>query len=87
MITTRDMERLLSLHAQVYNIVIIDTPTILNDTVLAFLDASDAILHLADLRLDHDPQQPGDGRTFAGDWLRGRQVSATCSTGPTRRAA
>ncbi len=46
MITTRDLDKVLSLLKRVYNIVIIDTPSLLNDAVLAFLDASDAILHL-----------------------------------------
>jgi len=46
MITTRDIDKMLSLLKRVYNIVIIDTPTTLNDAVLAFFDASDAILHL-----------------------------------------
>jgi pilus assembly protein CpaE len=46
MITTRDLEKMLSLLRRVYNIVIIDTPTAVNDTVLAFLDSSDAILQI-----------------------------------------
>jgi pilus assembly protein CpaE len=46
MVTTRDLEKVLSILKRVYNIVIIDTPTYLNDSVLAYLDASDAILHV-----------------------------------------
>jgi pilus assembly protein CpaE len=46
MVTTRDLEKVLSLLKRVYNIVIIDTPTTLNDSVLAYLDASDGILHV-----------------------------------------
>ena len=46
MITTRDLDKALSLLKRVYNIVIIDTPTSINDSVLAFLDASDSILHI-----------------------------------------
>ncbi len=46
MVTTRDLEKVLSLLKRVYNIVIIDTPTTLNDSVLAYLDASDGILHI-----------------------------------------
>jgi pilus assembly protein CpaE len=46
MITTRDLEKVLSLLKRVYNIVIIDTPTQLSDSVLAYLDASDGILHV-----------------------------------------
>jgi pilus assembly protein CpaE len=46
MVTTRDLEKALSLLKRVYNIVIIDTPTTLNDSVLAYLDASDGILHV-----------------------------------------
>jgi len=46
MITTRDLDKALSLLKRIYNIVIIDTPTTLNDAVLAFLDASDSILQI-----------------------------------------
>lgn len=46
MVTVRDVEKALSLLKRVYNIVIIDTPTMVNDMTLAFLDSSDAILHL-----------------------------------------
>ena len=46
MVTTRDLEKVLSILKRVYNIVIIDTPTYLNDSVLAYLDASDSILHV-----------------------------------------
>jgi pilus assembly protein CpaE len=46
MVTVRDVEKTLSLLRRVYNLVIIDTPTTLNDLVLAFFDASDAIIHL-----------------------------------------
>ena len=46
MVTVRDMEKALSLLKRVYNVVIIDTPTSVNDMVLAFFDNSDVILHL-----------------------------------------
>ncbi|MCY7417464.1 MAG: response regulator [Chloroflexi bacterium] len=46
MVTVRDMEKTLSLLKRVYNVVIIDTPTVVNDMVLAYFDASDVIIHL-----------------------------------------
>jgi pilus assembly protein CpaE len=46
MVTTRDVEKVLSLLRRVYNVVIIDTPTAVNDSVMAFLDSSDAILEI-----------------------------------------
>lgn len=44
MVTIRDVEKALSLLRQVYNLVIIDTPTTVTDMTLAFFDACDAIL-------------------------------------------
>ena len=46
MVTTRDLEKALSLLRRVYNVVIIDTPTYINDTVLAFFDASDGVIEI-----------------------------------------
>ena len=46
MVTVRDMEKTLSLLKRVYNVVVIDTPTLVNDMVLAFFDASDVIIEL-----------------------------------------
>ena len=46
MVTTRDLENALSLLRRVYNVVIIDTPTYINDTVLAFFDASDGVIEI-----------------------------------------
>jgi pilus assembly protein CpaE len=46
MITTRDVEKVLSLLRRVYNVVVIDTPTSVNDPVMAFLDGSDGILEV-----------------------------------------
>ncbi len=46
MVTTRDVEKVLSLLRQVYRVIIIDTPASLSEVVLAFLDASDAILEV-----------------------------------------
>lgn len=46
MVTTRDIEKALSLLRRVYNVVIIDTPTHINDAVLAFFDASDGIIEI-----------------------------------------
>jgi pilus assembly protein CpaE len=46
MITTRDLDKTLSLLKRVYNVIVIDTPTTLNDAVLEFLDASDTVLNV-----------------------------------------
>lgn len=46
MVTVRDMEKTLSLLKRVYNVVVIDTPTVVNDMVLAFFDASDVIVEV-----------------------------------------
>lgn len=46
MITPRDVERLLSLMRRVYNVVIIDTATAVDDMVLAYLDASDLLVQV-----------------------------------------
>lgn len=46
MITTRDLDKTLSLLKRLYNVIVIDTTTTLNDAVLQFLDASDVILNV-----------------------------------------
>jgi pilus assembly protein CpaE len=46
MITARDLDKAISLLKRIYNIILIDTPTSLNDAVLEFLDASDIILNV-----------------------------------------
>jgi len=46
MVTPRDIERLLSLMRKIYNVVIIDTPTTVDDMVLAYLDNSDALIQV-----------------------------------------
>ncbi len=46
MITAKDLERLLSLMRKMYNVVIIDTSSAVDDTLLAFLDASDCLLEV-----------------------------------------
>ncbi len=46
MITVRDLERLISLMRKVYNVVIIDTATTVDDTLLAYLDASDEMIQV-----------------------------------------
>jgi pilus assembly protein CpaE len=46
MITTRDVEKVLSLLRQIYEFVIIDTRAALSDDVLVFLDAADLILQV-----------------------------------------
>jgi Flp pilus assembly CpaE family ATPase len=46
MVTVRDLERLISLMRKVYNVVIIDTATTVDDTLLAYLDASDEIIQV-----------------------------------------
>jgi pilus assembly protein CpaE len=46
MVTTRDVEKVLSLLRQLYEFVVIDTRAGLSDDVLVFLDASDVILQV-----------------------------------------
>lgn len=46
MITARDIEKLLLLLRRVYNVVIVDTPSAVNDVVLAFFDHSDQVIQL-----------------------------------------
>ena len=46
MVTTRDIEKALSIIRQVYEVIIVDTRASLSDDVLAFLDASDMILEV-----------------------------------------
>jgi pilus assembly protein CpaE len=46
MVTVRDLEKTLSLLRRVYEVVIVDTPAVVNDINLAFLDASDTILEI-----------------------------------------
>jgi pilus assembly protein CpaE len=46
MITTRDLDKTLSILKRVYNVIVIDTPPTLNDAVLEFLDASDTVLNI-----------------------------------------
>ena len=52
MVTPRDIERLLSLMRKIYNVVIIDTATTVDDTVLAYLDNSDGARPGRDQRVD-----------------------------------
>ncbi|MDP8905277.1 MAG: response regulator [Chloroflexota bacterium] len=46
MITVRDVEKVLSLLRRLYNVVIVDTPTTVNDHTLAFFDAADQIIQV-----------------------------------------
>jgi pilus assembly protein CpaE len=46
MVTTRDIEKCLSLLRRLYDVVVIDTPSHIDDTVLAFFDGSDAIIQV-----------------------------------------
>jgi pilus assembly protein CpaE len=46
MVTVRDLEKTLSLLRRVYEVVIVDTPAVVSDVNLAFLDASDTILEV-----------------------------------------
>ena len=46
MVTVRDLEKVLSMMRRVYNIVVIDTPTMLTETVLACLDTCDGIINI-----------------------------------------
>ena len=46
MVTTRDLDKTISLLRRVYEVVVVDTPAVVNDVNLAFLDASDTILEI-----------------------------------------
>lgn len=46
MVTTRDIDKTLSLLRRIYQTVIIDTPTAIGDVTLSLLDASDTILEI-----------------------------------------
>ena len=46
MVTTRDIDKILSLLRRVYSAIVIDTPAMVNDVNLAFLDASDTIVEM-----------------------------------------
>ena len=46
MVTTRDIDKVLSLLRRVYTVVVIDTPSMINDLNLAFLDTPDTIVEV-----------------------------------------
>ena len=46
MVTVRDLEKALSLLRRVYECIVVDTPAVVNDINLAFLDAADTILEV-----------------------------------------
>ena len=46
MVTTRDVDKTLSILRRIYNVIVIDTSTQLSELVLSFLDASDVILEV-----------------------------------------
>jgi pilus assembly protein CpaE len=46
MVTVRDLDKTLSLLRRVYDMVVVDTPAVVNDVNLLFLDASDTILEV-----------------------------------------
>jgi pilus assembly protein CpaE len=46
MVTSRDMEKVVSLLRRIYNVVVIDSPPAITDTTLAFLDDADSVLSI-----------------------------------------
>ena len=46
MVTTRDLDKVLSLLRRVYQVVVIDTPPAINDLTLSLLDASDTVVEI-----------------------------------------
>ena len=48
MITVRDLEALVSLMRKVYNVILIDTATNVDDMVLAYIDAADEVIQVVD---------------------------------------
>ena len=64
MVSARDIEKIVSLLRQVYNVVIIDTPTTVNDALLAFLDGSDQIVQVLTYELAALHQARNMAETF-----------------------
>ena len=87
MVTVRDMEKTMSLLKRVYNLVIIDTPTVVNDMVLVVLRRLRRHPRAGHRGLDdvaqHTPRWPRRSRPSATP----PSGSATCSTAPARPAA
>jgi pilus assembly protein CpaE len=46
MVTSRDVEKVISLLRRIYNVIVIDSPPAINDTTLAYLDDADSILSI-----------------------------------------
>lgn len=46
MVTVRDLEALISLMRKVYNVILIDTATTVDDTLLAYIDAADEVIQV-----------------------------------------
>jgi pilus assembly protein CpaE len=46
MVTSRDVEKVISLLRRIYNVVVIDSPPAITDTTLAYLDDADSILSI-----------------------------------------
>ena len=87
MVTVRDLERLLSLMRKVYNVMIIDTATTVDDTVLAYLDAADEVIQVLDYEWTALSRAKAMADDAHGDRLRARPDPLPASTGPTPRAA
>ncbi len=71
MLTPRDVDKVLSLLRRVYESIVIDMSSHLNDINLAFLDACDVDHRDRHLRLDDDPQHGRHGRHVPVDRLPG----------------
>ena len=46
MVSTRDVEKVLSLLRRVYQVIVVDLPAALGDISLAFLDSADTIIEI-----------------------------------------
>ncbi len=68
MVTTRDIDKVLSLLRRVYTVVVIDTPSMINDLNLAFLDTSDTIVEVVtyDSTTIHNPIAMADAFRMIG---------------------
>ena len=68
MVLARDLEKLLSLLRRLYNVVIIDTSSTVDDILLAFLDASDGLIQVLTYESAalHQAQQLSATLTAAG---------------------
>ena len=74
MITSRDVEKTISLLRRLYEVIVVDTPSKLSETTLSFLDVSDVVLSVVTY----------DSTTIHGALLPWPRSSTPSATPPTR---